>query len=362
MELRAKLRRVAQSQRERWCGRICVEHAGGLPEVVIKRRDGQAHAHFSGLLKCGRIWTCPVCSLSKRGRRAELIAAAMRGVGGRWQLLTLTVRHREGMLLAPLLRGLATAWRKTRQGGAMQRLWSEHVTMSVRATEVTHGENGWHPHLHVLIRTSEWSDEDRATLLRRFQEEVREALGQECNPSDARAVLWSAPFDVSDESKREMYIFKLGGEVAGAGKHAGHGQVTHWQLAERAADGDQRAYRLWEEFVTATKGRRMLELDDRAKHAAERQLEKEGSLLPEPDEVNPTTVRIELQRDDIRALRRLEWRHRGIFGWLLQAAEREGAAGVREWVDYARCPPPRSVSSVPSTGPPPWMPETSASP
>jgi hypothetical protein len=175
-------------------------------------------------------------------------------------MLTVTLRHRAGLSLKELLSGLIFAWRKTRQGGAVQRIWTERVSASARAVEVTDGENGWHPHLHVLVRVDRgWTEEEKTTLLERWQRQVRAVLGDACVPSDSRALVWSALFDAGDANARPSYLAKLGLEVAGIAKDR-----SSWSIARRAAAGDALAVKRWHEFYEATKGRRMLELDDRA--------------------------------------------------------------------------------------------------
>jgi hypothetical protein len=78
----------------------------------------------------------------------------------------------------------------------------------------------------------------------------------------------------------------------------------------------------------------MLELDDRASLAAKKQLESEA---PDPrDDAEGKTTLIEVKRDDVRALRRLEFRLPAIFAIVLQAAEDEGPEGARTWIRYAR--------------------------
>ena len=217
-------------------------------------------ARFCGVLTCGHIWTCPTCSARLRAERAERINAAVSNAGGTWIMLTVTLRHRAGMPLSKLLAGLILAWRKTRQGGLIQRLWSERVSASARAVEITYGDNGWHPHLHVLLRVDrEWSAVEKEALLERWQDKVAAVLGSECAPSDRRALVWSAPFDASDAQSRASYLAKLGLEVAGLGKDS-----SVWSIARRAAAGCKASLYRWQEFYDATRGRRMLELDDRA--------------------------------------------------------------------------------------------------
>jgi hypothetical protein len=353
---------------------MCVEHIECEPSVKLARVKGVPRATWQGIMTCGHVWTCPVCSQNIKSKRGERIAAAVRGLAGRWQMLTITLRHRQGMPLGPLMRALASAWRRCRQGGRIQRVWTERVTASVRGTEVTEGQNGWHPHLHVLLRTSEWDDDERDALLVRWKAAIRRELGELCVPSDERALWWSDPLDASDPTARALYLAKLGLEVAGIRKNAR--TRTPWDIARDAVSGDSRALMLWHEYHAATKGRRMLELDDRASDAAratieaERIVERETGALgvkcpkchaepgwhctePGGDAVagepvmcsthaeregeRTKTIVIEVKRDDVRALRRLE--HRGwpgIFAAVLERAENEGADAARALVAYAR--------------------------
>jgi len=341
-------------------------HLEGHPSIEVRGAQGARQASWSGIMHCGHIWTCPVCSANLRAKRTERIAAALRGMGGRWVMLTITLRHRAGMRLDTwrdtdgtthpgLLDGLLRAWRRTRQGGRIQRVWSDRVTASARGTECTFGGNGWHPHLHVLLRTQEWDDDERDALLVRWRREVQRVLGKDCRPDDLHGLHWSEPFDAAEAGDRAKYIgklgLKLGLEVAGHGKTEGY-----WTIAERAAAGDETAIRLWHEFQRATKGRRMLELDDRASDAADKTLEDEAAdKARDDDESSAERTSITVKRDDLRALRWLERSFPVLMALVLQAAEQEGRPGVEAWIAYAwsrwreACPPN-------TTGPPSWGP------
>lgn len=204
------------------------------------------------------------------------------------------------------------AWRKVRQGGAIQRIWTARVSASVRAAEVTHGKNGWHPHLHVVLRTTEWTEDQRERLLIAWQLQVERALGAECVPDDEHAIDWADPVelckgeDVADTQQRVFrYLFKLGLEVTGAGKRGRRGSRSAWQIAEDATRGDAASVALWLEYCRATKGRRMIELDDRAQRYAK---------MPDPerdDVLHDSTIeRVTVPVDalELRALREYERR------------------------------------------------------
>jgi len=271
-----------------------------------------------------------VCSQNKRAKRATHIQAGLRGMLGRWQLLTITLRHREGMRLQKLMAGLMKAWRRARQGGKIQRIWAERVTGSVRAVEVTYGENGWHPHIHVLLRTSEWDDEEKQALLERWQGCIRGELGAACVPSDVHALSWSDAFDASESAERAKYVTKIGLEVAGLGK-----STSHWQIAKLATLGDPHAMRLWAEFFDATRGRRMIEQDDRVAHAAKLQLAEDRLEAHDlADDFEP--LRFDVSGTDFRLLRFKERSHPTIMADVLHSAEHEGRKGVESWLAYAR--------------------------
>lgn len=372
--LRARTRYLTPSQRERGCGcwSVLKDDEGSDPYVEVRREHGIARARWCGLLQCGHIWTCPVCSLQKRAKRAQLFDAALRGLGGRWQMLTVTLRHREGMPLAVLLSGLMKAWRRCRQGGRVQAIWTRNVSASARATEIPYGDNGWHVHLHVVLRTPEWSGEERRTLLEAFQNAIRTELGPACVPSDLRALHWSDSFDGRDESKRGEYISKCGLELAGFGKarkyHADGtpAGLTSWQLAERAVEGDQKALRLWSEYYAATKGRRAFELDERAAAAGKAQLLDDAFAAAEgrdeygvDSEAIPEDppVRVQVKTRDFWALRGAERHTPSILAFVLRDIELEGSASLARWLAYARSrdpcrsssPPPTSSNSMPQS-------------
>jgi len=309
---------------------------------VVKRVEGKALATWHGLGLCGHIWDCPVCSARLRVERTRRIVSAVRYLGGRWQMLTLTIRHREGQYLKTLQRGLVAAWRRTRQGGKGQRLWSSHVSASARTVEVTRGPNGWHVHIHALIRTDEWTPEERFALWDRFRKCVAKELGEDHVPNYERGIFWSVPRMVPEHATEEdvrhvaHYVAKFSLEVAGMSKRARHGSRDPFDIARAAARGnDPASMREWEDFQHTMRGRRCIELDERASAAADafEELQRlEGDAVQGDKEPAIDPVWIDVARDDVRALRMSERRRPTIMADVLAAAERSGAGGVRDWV------------------------------
>jgi hypothetical protein len=220
-------------------------------------------------------------------------------------MVSITVRHQPGQGLRELLAGLARAWRRVRQGGCVQRIWTKRVSASVRAWDITHGANGWHPHVHVLLRTTEWHPEEKQALLERWIDVVREELGPGCVPSEERAVRWSTPIDTSkcSETSRAAYVAKLGLEVAGTAKQARGRSRTVWDIARAAVAGSEEATALWHEYYGATRGKRALELDDRAAAYA-----KAAGAIPDKWDGDTTeqTIVVPVDALEMRALRQYE--------------------------------------------------------
>lgn len=249
-ELRARLRVRAVNPRVRDCGRRAITAVPGI--VVREYENGVRRAWWRGLLKCGRTHSCPVCAERKAADRAAQLDRMMSAdETGTWQMVTLTVRHHAGETLAAVLERLVVAWRRVRATRPVREAFAVHVTASVRAIEVTHGANGWHPHVHLLLRTDAWSESERAALLAAWLRAV--------DASTERGVVWSTPIR-RWEGERARYLAKLGAELAGIGKAPKAGNRSPWQLADSAAHE-----RLWREYQDTMHGRRMLEFDERAK-------------------------------------------------------------------------------------------------
>lgn len=158
---------------------------------VVFARTSEGAAIALGLLKCGRIWLCPVCSAKIRHGRAQEITTAVTAwlaQGGTAYLVTFTARHAAAHRLADLMDAIqgtrsdeeagikrrpgayqrlitGAAWagdkrRKSNQDGIRGRIG--YIGM-IRATEVTLGEgNGWHPHIHAIVLVGGVTEGQRA--------------------------------------------------------------------------------------------------------------------------------------------------------------------------------------------------------
>lgn len=124
-------------------------------QANIHRSIKHKTAQYSNLETCSSVWACPICAakISER-RRVELLGImdAHKTQGGDCLLLTLTFPHQRGDDLPHLLKAMSKAFRSITINRSGRKLFSDMgIVGTVKALEVTHGVNGWHPHYHVLL-------------------------------------------------------------------------------------------------------------------------------------------------------------------------------------------------------------------
>jgi hypothetical protein len=208
---------------------------------------------------CGSTWACPRCAHCIASKRAEEVQEAVK----RWRNLspkhtlsmaTFTVRHALGDDLKKVREGISKAFRSLWAGSSgiarRSRLRRSHM---IKALEVTHGENGWHPHLHVIFfHDGEPNSEAVEELKAAWELAVTHQIGPRYAPSYEHGV------DVS-ALREATYIAKLGLEVAAIVTKSGRaGSRTPWQIAQDAGAGDEPSIVLWRTYMRSMYGARQL--------------------------------------------------------------------------------------------------------
>jgi hypothetical protein len=170
-------------------------------------------------------------------------------------MLSITVRHHAGDDLKALRQGVSKAWRKLQQTRDWRDMRDEcGIEHFIRGHDITWGENGWHPHIHVLMFCTRpalaktWRE--RMTALWRAQ--VVRSLGASHLPTKRRALSIDVCHDAS-------YIARLGLEIASpAAKHARDGHLAPMQLAELLANATgpkrERLAQAWRTYADGMKG------------------------------------------------------------------------------------------------------------
>lgn len=324
-ELQAVARTILPDERVSRCLRWRQDQA--RPVDVWKSRE-HGKAHYKNLQTCGSVWHCPVCAakISER-RRAELVAAvaAHRASGGDVLLMTLTNSHDRGDLLPDLLARQAVALTKFRQRREGARLFdSAGVVGVVRALEVTHGGNGWHPHYHFLLFVTDTLSSRRLAALRT---QLADYWLRCCQAAGLPLPDLEHGVDVRGGQWAAQYASKWGLEEEMTKAHIKRGRGssrTPFDLLRSARDeGDSAALMLFRDFALAFKGRQQLVWSRglKARLAIEDATDEEIAAASD----DAADLLGQLDREDWRLVCRMEWR-----GRLLMVAEREGWPGVLE--------------------------------
>jgi hypothetical protein len=315
LDARRILWRESKMKRLRSCGRTLRDKDAG---VSVRRTvtDAGTVAGYGGITTCGSVHACPVCSARIAVERASEIGRAAgvhRSRGGGVAHLTLTMRHHHGQGLALLWDGLSKAWdgmRKTAAWAAAAdayglaldhdvraepgldskgRLrpirWAAPSLGYVRVVEATHGDNGWHVHVHALLFTAApltgeqlhhlgrslfggWS----TALVRQGFAAPTDAHGWSIrdveHPEDAADMggyltksVYVGPDDDDGQAVDVDRVDRIGLEVAGGAltKDARHGNRTPFRILSDVVElGDAEDLDLWHEWEKGSHRRRQM--------------------------------------------------------------------------------------------------------
>jgi hypothetical protein len=182
-------------ERARKCGQVRFTR---YPQIRRCEGEGEVRAWWEGDIRC-RSRLCPVCWVGKRAKTAAQISY----VAEEWskqhktpiQMATLTVKH-QATDSADLVLQVRDCWKAMLQGRSWQQYKKHRGTEVIAAEEITRGENGWHPHMHVLLlsRVPEMFPEpdspfsDAVWWSQRWRSIVERKLGREHIPSAAHGV------------------------------------------------------------------------------------------------------------------------------------------------------------------------------
>lgn len=251
------------------CGRVPVPVMinGELVKMTSESRsvsilqNGENYS-FGGLMHCGSVWCCPECaSMITEYRRNELKLACENALseGLHISMLTLTVPHYAKNLLNDVLDGISSALRKFKNRKAFKKLSQEiGLVGNIRTLEVTYGENGWHPHFHILLFTkSEFSQQELFSI----QENLLSQWQSAC-VSSGLPVPNKHGLDLVNGAWAAAYVTKWGIEEEMTKGHLKQGikegHVSPFGLLDLYDQGDENAGRRFQEFAKVFKGKRQL--------------------------------------------------------------------------------------------------------
>ncbi len=237
--------------------------------VSVHHSTQHKKAFFSGLITCGSVWACPVCSAKiQERRRVELAHMIDWAWGQHYQpmLVTLTAPHRRDQSLADLRAMQAKALKLLRsgKGGAAMRQTLGYRGL-VRGLELTYGGNGWHLHTHEmwLVNLHQDGEEAKAVILDRWRAACAKVGLLDLDNSAQVEAFNEHAVDVKERCSASDYLAKMDDsrhwgadrELAKSSSKKGKKSGRHpFGLLADAADGCVKSGRLFVEYAAAMKG------------------------------------------------------------------------------------------------------------
>lgn len=233
---------------------------------TVMYNEERCKAHYGNVQICGSIWTCPVCAKQITEKRRQELKTGLE----KWKnvhhrsvyLLTLTFSHTKEQPLKMLLEGLRKAMKRFYETTKVQAIFKKlAVQYKIKGLEVTYGQNGWHPHHHVLLLVNHHD-----LRFKDYIKELTELWIKACVKSGLNAPSMQHGLDLRNGYYAEQYVSKWGIEdevTKGHTKKGRNGGYTPFDLLNMSIK-DHEIYgkkpsKLWQEFAIAMKGARQLE-------------------------------------------------------------------------------------------------------
>lgn len=260
-------------------------------------------AHFGNVIRCGSVWICPVCAKKiTEKRRMELASINERWkkgitlyspvshdknfigpplftqekVQGYTYLITLTNPHNANDRLCVLREQQKQAMKKFFSDRKGRYIFDNLLSKRFHVTnyEVTYGQNGWHPHHHILIFSDKYlSIKDFYSIHEIMADHWRDCLKSVGirRPKENEKFI---ACDLQDGTYADQYVGKWGIEHEMTKGHVKKGResFTPFDLL-RLSDKDEPIFdnkipsKLFQEFAIAFKGARQLMFSRGLKHA-----------------------------------------------------------------------------------------------
>jgi hypothetical protein len=323
--LQSVARSILSNERVASCLRFVIPHANH-----VKIWKAHERAHYSGLVVCGSVWNCPVCAskISER-RRVELMQGMNTWKGrGSVLMLVLTIPHYQHQPLHEVLDKFTKARQRFRERKAW---WKDgisqdlHLRGSVRALEVTHGQNGWHVHSHELLLC----ECDFSGGYGMFEARIYDVWKSVCLSVGLGAPDRLHGVKVHDGSKAASYASKWGleDEMTKAHLKAGRdGNLSPWDMLRGIDEGVKEYKALFREYARGFKGKRQLVWSDGLRDVLGLGREKSDAEIAKEIDQDAVLLGM-LTRADWTAVRRADRR-----GELLEIASSQGWDGVVKFI------------------------------
>lgn len=315
--------------------------------ILVHHAPAFNGAFYSGLVACGSVWTCPVCSVKIQERRREEISLAVDWayrVGHQPAMVTLTFPHLAFHKISDLLEKQALAFKYLRSGARFSRFKKVFgFRWLIRSLELMHGKNGWHPHTHELWFVKQDPPGQENSVAAAMQVEILRMWESACKK--ARLLTGENDInhfrtyavDVKGNCSNSEYLAKqddsrhwgVDREIAKGTKKASAKGVHPFGLLDQVHNGDLRARRLFLAYALAIKGKAQIYWSPGFKRRVGIGQKTDEQLAEEQREEADVLGRIE--HSDWKNILRAEQRAQ-----VLTAAENGGWPAVLELVTALR--------------------------
>lgn len=260
--------------------------------LKLNTNDINSDAAIGGVQTCGSIWSCPVCASRKAVEKGRFVQNAIAWAGDNGLIpvmVSLTARHHARMPLKAFKTAFKAAWgdfTNRRSWKAFKRNFGAVHWVANR--EVTHGENGWHYHMHWLVFV------DKRVLAVTTGEALQQKLTPDwlhCLERQGMDGLPEFALRVSAHGNvGEKYLIKIGLTVESkdddlhyelTGGMNKKGSRTVWDILRHAYYGDGNSERLYIEYVEAMQGDNFITTSHGLTECVENWLDEQAE--PEPE-------------------------------------------------------------------------------
>jgi hypothetical protein len=295
---------------------------GGLADINLCRGSQTKKAFYHGLMTCGSVWTCPVCAAKISERRRQELKEALQVAKEKdlkAHFVTLTFPHGISDDLNDILSKMSQAFKRLSAGkysvknilrGISSKFYDDDSTLGIegfiRAIEVTHGRNGFHPHIHMIVFTNS------QTLSGVLEYVYRHSWERACRLAGLPTPSLGHGCTVQDGSQAAEYVSKWGieDEMTKANSKKGKAKgLSPWGLLSCALDGDnedysaKRAGDLFRVYAKAFVGRRQLYWSNGLRKRLELSKEIADEELAEKPEEERASVLATLTTEQWKSIR-----------------------------------------------------------
>ncbi|MGK6320159.1 hypothetical protein [Sphingomonas sp. DT-204] len=255
-------------------------HRNATSITALQRQSGSTT--WAGIMRCGSVWLCGECAqkIEKvRGDEVKRLIETARARGMVVVMLTHTFPHKIADTCRESMDGLADALRKMRQRGGYQRFRKTLGFVGlVRSTEVTHGRNGWHPHVHEIwildpieatigidkMETKELEQLVADKVFPQWEAAAVSVFGEDRAPTRAHGIdvshVWSSNDYLAKCPDRAAQLEASGKSRWAADaemtkttvKKGRHSSRTFWEILESAVEGKERDRELVRDYARGT--------------------------------------------------------------------------------------------------------------